>query len=99
MNAISVKLPSGRLVAVEVSSIDDRQPVSVLDALPLDDVLATVGDIAVAMHGAIEAVRPQEATIEFGVDVTLESGQLTTLLVKGSGKGTLKISLKWAQTT
>lgn len=94
---VPVKLPSGRTLAVEVAARDGRQPVAVLDALRFDDVIATAREIAELMGNVVESASPHEATVEFGVDVTLESGQLTTLLVKGSGTATLKVSLKWTQ--
>lgn len=34
--------------------------------------------------------------MEFGLEVALESGQLTAVLVKGSAKANLKITLEWA---
>jgi len=34
--------------------------------------------------------------VEFGLEVALESGQLTAVLVKGSAKANLKITLEWA---
>ena len=95
MHAVPLRLPSGRLVAVEVSSIDGIQPVAAIGPVALQDVVIAAGEIAEAMHGVIASASPDEAKIEFGIDLTLEAGQLTTLLVKGSGKGTLKISLTW----
>ncbi len=48
------------------------------------------------MLGVVQEAKPDKASIKFGLEVTLESGKLTTLLVKGSGKGNLEITLEWS---
>jgi Trypsin-co-occurring domain 1 len=45
--------------------------------------------------GALEAAKPEKATVEFGIDVGVESGQLTSMLVKGTGTATIKVTLEW----
>jgi hypothetical protein len=61
----------------------------------LDDVGRSIGAIANAVTGAVVKVAPEEAEIEFGIDVGVESGQLTSLLVKGTANATLKVRLLW----
>lgn len=65
------------------------------EVLPLEDVGHSIGAIAAAMSAAIAKVAPDEAEVEFGVDVGVEAGQLTSLLVKGTGNATLKVRLLW----
>ena len=43
----------------------------------------------------IQKVRPNKATVKFGMELAIESGQLTAVIVKGSGKGNLEIMLEW----
>jgi hypothetical protein len=40
-------------------------------------------------------VKPKKASVEFSLKVGVESGKLTSLLVKGTGEGNLKITLEW----
>ena len=40
-------------------------------------------------------VQPNKACIEFGIEVGFEPGNLTALLIKGSGKGHLAVTLEW----
>jgi hypothetical protein len=40
-------------------------------------------------------VKPKKATVKFGMELAIESGQLTAVIVKGSGKGNLEITLEW----
>jgi hypothetical protein len=51
--------------------------------------------LAEVVHEALESVGPNKATVEFGLEVGVESGKLTALWVKGTGKANLKITLSW----
>jgi hypothetical protein len=42
---------------------------------------------------------PSKATVTFGIDVAVEPGQLTAMLVKGGGNATLEITLEWEPKT
>jgi Trypsin-co-occurring domain 1 len=55
-----------------------------------------VSRIAKEMATAIEVAKPKKATVEFGCDLAMESGSLTTLIVKGSGSASIKIILEWS---
>jgi hypothetical protein len=46
---------------------------------------------------ALKKVKPKKASVEFGLEVAVESGKLTTLLVKGTGTANLKIALEWGE--
>ena len=63
----------------------------------LDDVGRSIAAIANSVTGALRQVRPDEAEVEFGVDIGVESGQLTSLLVKGTASATLKVRLLWTK--
>jgi hypothetical protein len=47
----------------------------------------------------IQKVRPKKATVKFGMELAIESGQLTAVIVKGSGKANLEITLEWEETS
>ena len=55
----------------------------------------SIEQIAKLLAGTMERVNPKKATVEFELDFSIESGELTALFVKGSGSGTLKIRLEW----
>jgi hypothetical protein len=61
----------------------------------LDDVGRSIASIAQTVTGALVQIAPDEAEVEFGVDIGVESGQLTSLLVKGTATATLKVRLLW----
>jgi Trypsin-co-occurring domain 1 len=94
---IVVELDTGRRVLVEATLRGEEQ-VSV--GLPKFRGLAdSITEIAKSIVTGIEAIRPDSAEIEFGVDATLESGELTALLVKGSGTANVKVTLRWEKTS
>lgn len=86
----------GARMLVEISSADEME-VAVGDVLRIDDFLETIESFARALLGTLKKIAPDKATAEFSVEVAVESGALTTLLVKGSGKGNVKITLEWSR--
>lgn len=88
-----------RTIAIEVTPIEGGQPVDERVAnLPKDfgQLADSIEAISRSLYEAIKKVAPKKASVEFGVEVGLESGQLTALLVKGTGKANLKVTLEWS---
>lgn len=65
--------------------------------LSFNDVTDAIEGISTSLLQSLKKVRPRKATVEFGVEITAESGQLTALLVKGGGHATLKVILEWGE--
>lgn len=61
-----------------------------------DDFANSLEALTKALHTTIQKIAPNKASIEFGIEIGLESGKLTALLVKGSGKANLKVILEWS---
>ncbi|HKR51670.1 MAG TPA: CU044_2847 family protein [Pseudonocardiaceae bacterium] len=80
---------------VEVS--DTAGPTTIRDAGPLsfDGVRATVEGIATELAQVWQQVKPSEASVAFGLKLTVKSGKLTGLLVEGGGEGSLTVTLTW----
>jgi Trypsin-co-occurring domain 1 len=94
---VAIDFGDERHVLVEARvDADPEQDVGVGDLLKFDRVADTLEQITSSLQGAIARAKPSKATIEFGVDVGIESGQLTSMLVKGTGSATLKITVEWA---
>lgn len=70
-------------------------PVSLDDHFNLEGVKATVRAIATEFAEVWEQVRPDEATLEFGLKLSAKSGKLTSLVVEGAGEAALSVSLTW----
>lgn len=92
---VKVDLGDGRIVAVEAHNVSPEKPVGIGDVLSFDGVSNSIEAIAERMTAALDRVRPDKAVVEFGVDVGVESGALTALVVKGTGTATLKVTLEW----
>jgi hypothetical protein len=91
---IAVKLPDEQIIHLEAEILGGREDVAF--GMPdFAEVTNAVEGIARAIGGVLERVKPQKAAVEFGVEIALESGQLTAILVKGAGKANLKITLEW----
>ena len=95
---ITLELSDGSVVNVEATQIGETQICSPF-ALPFSEMKAVIksftGDIAETMQEIKQAVQPDKISIKIGLEVAVESGQLTALLVKGAGKGNFEISMEW----
>ncbi|MEU5462714.1 CU044_2847 family protein [Streptomyces althioticus] len=95
---IEACLPDGTLISILAVSPDGRNAAQDISArgLPnLDDVRSAITGMASLARDAVEAVRPDSATVEFGVDVKIEAGKLSGLIVSGAANATLKVTLNW----
>jgi hypothetical protein len=91
---VKVRVADDRVVSVETVILGGEQEIA--GRIPsFDGVTDAVEGIAKALAGTLSRVSPSKAAVEFGLDVGLESGQLTALLVKGSGNASVKITLEW----
>jgi hypothetical protein len=93
---IKAELANGSIVHIQATVLGGEEEVAF--ALPsFKEVTDAIEGIAKSVVTTIQKVKPKKATVEFGLEVALESGQLTALLVKGSGTSNLKITLEWGE--
>lgn len=92
-----MELANGHIVQVDVASTG-RSDVSGFDRQAFKEVTDTLGGIVEEISATIHKAMPTKATVKFGIDVGVESGQLTAAIVKGSGKANLEITLEWDRT-
>jgi hypothetical protein len=93
---VPVELAGGAKMQVEATRLGGEEDVA-FNVLAFQDVTDTVESIAAAMNTALQRAKPKKASIEFGLEIGIESGKLTTLLVKGTGTANLKIALEWGE--
>ena len=91
--AVPFELPNGTIINVEVTQ-KGREDVS-HSVLPFKQITDAIEGIAEAITTTVEKVKHNKTAVKFGLEVSLESGNLTALIVKGSGKGNLEITLEW----
>jgi hypothetical protein len=93
---VSVRLPDSKaIIKVEANMIGEQKVGLLPKEFSFGDVSGTIESLARELQQTIERVKPKKAAVKFGLELGVESGQLTALLVKGSGKANLEISLEW----
>lgn len=90
---IPVSLPGGTLIKIEVETTG-REDVA-FDVKPFKQVTKALEEISEALADTLQKAKPDRASIKFGLELAVESGQLTAIIVKGSGKANLEITLEW----
>ena len=94
---IKASLDDGSIVQIQVSATGRRQDVAGGKVPELKDVGKAIEGIVEAVAAPIHKAMPSKATVKFGIDIAVEPGQLTALLVKGGGNATLEVTLEWEQ--
>src|SRR2546429_9770987 len=93
---VKAELDNGATIHIEATPLGGEERVAY--SIPsFKEVTDAVEGIAHAMVTTLKKVKPQQASVEFGVKIGVESGQLTALLVKGTGMANLKIILQWGE--
>jgi Trypsin-co-occurring domain 1 len=96
---VEVGLPDdgALLVRAERVGAEDDGPsdVSLREFLSFSDVSAAIRGIAKEVHSAVQAVRPEVVTVEFGLDFGLKGSHLLALLVDADSKASIRVRLEW----
>jgi len=93
---IKAALPNGTIIHIQTTALGGEE--EVVFTLPsFKNVTDAIEGIAESVVTTLQKVQPKKASVEFGLEIALESGQLTALLVKGTGTSNLKITLEWGQ--
>jgi len=90
---LPVQLEDGSVIRVEIAKTG-REDVA-LDLKPFKQVTDALEGIVQAVAAPIQKAKAQKATVKFGIELAVESGQLTAVLVKGASKANLEITLEW----
>jgi hypothetical protein len=92
-STVQVELPNEKTVRFEVASTG-REDVA-FDVKQFQPVAEAIEGVVQMIATPIQKVKPKKATVKFGMELAIEAGQLTAVIVKGSGKGNLEITLEW----
>ena len=91
---IPIRLTNGKIMYVE-TSVSGEQLVS-NTTWNFSDISDEISGITEDLHAILSKVKPNKASIEFGIDLSIESGKLASVLVKGKGKANVKVTLEWS---
>jgi len=89
-----VTLSNGTQIFVEVTP-RGHQKVGDLAPIPFDSLMKTIEAVASEFGNLLTKVAPDKASVELGVEIAAEPGRLTAILVKGTAKANLTITLEW----
>ena len=93
---VTLKLQDGTAIKVEATSAGGWEDTADFEkVLPMDDLLKTIESLSQALSDTLTRVKPDKASVEFGIQIGVEAGALSALLVKGTGSANLKIGLEW----
>ncbi|GAA3288942.1 hypothetical protein Dvina_36430 [Dactylosporangium vinaceum] len=84
----------GTIAYIEARVLDEETRVASVPKA-MSAALSSVRAISAQLLDALSVIQPKKATLEIGVEFAIESGELTALLVKGSGKSNVTITLEW----
>jgi hypothetical protein len=93
---VPVQFANGVTMRVEATLLGGEEDVA-FNILSFQEVSDAIESITSTFTTTLEKVKPKKASIEFGLEVAVESGKLTTLLVKGASTANLKITLEWGE--
>ncbi|HLP89739.1 MAG TPA: CU044_2847 family protein [Nostocaceae cyanobacterium] len=91
---VTAKLPNGKSVKIEANLLGGEEEVA-SKILSFGDISDVIEGIAVAIATPLQQIKPTKASIKLGLELAVESGKLTTLIVKGSSKANLELCLEW----
>ncbi|MFE7107564.1 CU044_2847 family protein [Streptomyces sp. NPDC057575] len=61
----------------------------------VESLQGVVTSVARSLAEPLRAVRPDEVSVEFGIELTAKSGKVVGLLADGEAKGSIKVTLTW----
>ena len=94
---VKAKLENGTIIRIEARQIGPQRITNPNITAPFTEVTQAIEGIANSVVETLKKVQPRGASVEFGLEVGVESGGLTALLVKGTGTANLKIILQWGE--
>ena len=93
---IKAELANGASIHIQATMLGGEEEVAF--TLPeFAGVTHAIEGMAESVVSTLQKVKPRRASIEFGLEIALEAGQLTALLVKGTGTSNLKITIEWGE--
>lgn len=93
---VELELPDGGVIAVRAERLGARGTnIGVKEALSFSAVSSALRGVAADVHKAVQAVQPDVAEVEFGLELAVKNSKLMCMLVDGEGKATLKVRLEW----
>jgi hypothetical protein len=93
---IQVELPTGDVIWARVTS-DGPSNVAAgaLARLDAAELQRTVRGVAVSLRDALDDLVPDQLEVEFGLELSVKTGKVTSMLAEAGGTATVKVKLTW----
>jgi hypothetical protein len=93
---VEVRLPDGEIVWARVSSAGGPHDVGLRDrVLSLKGLTETVRAVARNLRDGLDAARPDETTVEFGLELALGGDGLVPVIVGVDASAAITVSMTW----
>ncbi len=94
---VSVKLEDGTIMHIEATRIGDtEEEISIGDKVfQFKGTASKITAISREIIDSVKKIGLSKAIIRFGLEIGVDAGGLTALLVKGAAKANLEITLEW----
>jgi hypothetical protein len=84
---VKVQLPTGQQIWARVTDgPTDVGAVDTLRSLSAEDLREAIEGVAQSVAEAAESVLPDQVSLEFGLELSLKTGKLTSVLAEAAGK-------------
>ncbi|QNE74985.1 hypothetical protein F0344_10480 [Streptomyces finlayi] len=83
--------PAGGLAYTDIGYADLADQVQAR----VESLTGVVSSVARSLAEPLRAVRPDEVSVEFGIELTARAGKVVGLLADGEAKGGIKVTLTW----
>jgi len=91
-----LQLENGEFILAEIEILSGEQEIALTElSVSFQEFSNLISKVAENIKTSIDKAKPDKATVEFGISLGLEAGQLTALIVKGTGEANLKVTLEW----
>jgi hypothetical protein len=92
---IPATLPNGTVVRIQARRLGGREQVGITTQL-FSDLTDSIQGIVEGLAETLKQAKPKKATIQFGIEASIESGKLVAILCNGEAKANLKMTLEWS---
>jgi hypothetical protein len=97
---VQLLLPGGETIWARVTVDDDDDGLhnvgsGVLQRLDVEDLRRTVRGVSGSVREALAGLVPDQLQVEFGLELAVKTGKLTSMLAEAGAMGSIKVTLTW----
>ncbi|MBO3739307.1 CU044_2847 family protein [Actinoplanes flavus] len=97
---VQIQLPTGEIVWARLdtagSGPSDVSSVNKVLQVDVDEFRNTIRGVSHSLRAAIDDLVPDQVQIEFGLELAVKTGKITSMLAEAGGKATVKVALSWS---